>query len=178
MNMNLHRWFNTSVSVLVLAGLIALSYFGYGKYVELNTLQLHKSEMNQITADEGFSKCAYTDSLGFSTIGFGHLVKRGEDYKSCITIATAFSLLHKDYLIALGSVERNYPWAEGEVKLVLANMSYQLGTTRLALFERTLRHLESKRYSKAAVEMIDSKWAEQTPRRSLRLAVRVLSLDR
>lgn len=176
MTKNWHRWFNTSVSVLVLAGLLAASAIGYEKYIEVSTKQIHKSEMNQITLDEGFSKCSYTDSLGFRTIGFGHLVKKGENFNSCISIATAFSLLHKDYLIALRSVEKRYPWAEGEAKLVLVNMSYQLGSTRLSRFEKTLRHLESNRWRKAAIEMIDSRWAIQTPKRAIRLAVRVLSL--
>lgn len=177
MNMKLHRWFNTSVSVLVLVGLIIASSFGYSKYIEVSTTQRHESEMLQITSDEGFRKCSYKDSLGFSTIGFGHLIKRGEKFKGCISLDIAFTLLHEDYSSALVSVEYLYPWAEGEVKLVLANMSYQLGENRLARFEKTLRHLESKRYGRAAVEMMDSRWAKQTPKRALRLAVRILSLN-
>ena len=105
------------------------------------------------------------------------MIKEGENYSQCISLKTAFFLLHDDYTEALVSVEVRYPWAKGEVKLVLANMSYQLGENRLAKFEKALMHLESKRYGKAAIEMMNSRWAKQTPKRSLRLAVRVLSLN-
>ena len=140
------------------------------------TRELYSSEMNQIAVDEGFKRCEYDDSLGYRTIGFGHLVKKNERFDDCIDMAQAFNMLESDYLEAVGSVERNYPWAEGEVKMVLTNMSYQLGTGRLAQFKKTLKHLENKNYSNAAIEMMSSRWAKQTPQRSLRLAVRILSL--
>jgi lysozyme len=176
MSKGLHRWFNTSVSTIVLTGLVIASTFGYTKYTELDNKQIYSSEMNQITNDEGFKKCSYNDSLGYQTIGFGHLVKHGEDFNSCITMPLAFDMLHDDYYIAVRSVEHRYSWAEGEVKLVLVNMSYQLGGTRLAKFKKTLIHLENKDYRNASIEMLDSTWAKQTERRALRLAVRILSL--
>lgn len=172
----LHRWFNTSVSALVMAGLIISSTIGYSKYQELVLVQEYTTEMIQLSEDEGFRQCAYNDSLGLNTIGFGHLVKQGENFDKCITMPQAFDMLHKDYYTAVHSVEKRYPWAEGEVKLVLINMSYQLGETRLAKFKQTLKYLKQEDYSNAAIEMMDSRWARQTKDRALRLAVRILSL--
>lgn len=177
MNKKFHRWINTSVSTCVLVGLILASSFGYSKYTELSNQQLYSSEMNQIVNDEGFRRCKYNDSLGLNTIGFGHLVKQGESFAKCITMPQAFDMLNEDYYEALRSVERNYPWAEGEVKLVLTNMSYQLGATRLTKFKRSLKHLKNKQYSEAAIEMMESRWARQTPQRSMRLAVRILAIQ-
>lgn len=177
MNRKWHRWFNTSVSAFVLAGLVLASTFGYDKYIELSNTQIYKTEMNQITEDEGFKKCHYNDSLGYKTIGFGHLVKSGESFDKCISIPKAFEMLESDYYDAVSSVERRYSWAEGEVKLVLINMTYQLGATRLAKFENTLKALKQEDYGTAAIEMLDSRWGKQTERRALRLAVRILALQ-
>ena len=177
MNKKLHRWINTSVSALVLAGLILASTLGYDEYTNLNNQQIYSSEMNQIAMDEGFRRCNYNDSLGYKTIGFGHLVKKGESFERCISIPEAFDMLNEDYLIALKAIERNYPWAEGEIKLVLTNMSYQIGITRLMKFDNTIKHLKNEQYREAAIEMMDSIWAKQTPQRSMRLAVRILSLQ-
>lgn len=176
MSVKLHRWFNTSLlTVMIVVVLLAIG-FGYNKFESISIENKLSSEMMQITDDEGFRKCAYKDSLGFRTIGFGHLVQEGENFSKCITISTAMRMLQEDYSIAISSVEYKYPWAEGEVKLVLANMSYQLGSSRLSKFQKMLSNLENKRYNRAAVEMMDSRWAKQTPQRSMRLAIRVLSL--
>ena len=177
MNKKWHRWFNTTVSGVVMAGLILASSFGYDKYIELDSKETYSTEMVQITEDESFRRCAYNDSLGYRTIGFGHLVKPTEEFGQCINMSEAFDMLNKDYYGAVSEVEHNYPWAEGEVKLVLINMTYQLGTTRLAKFEGTLDALKQEDYRLAALEMLDSIWAKQTPNRAMRLAVRILSLQ-
>jgi len=174
MNKKLHRWINTSFTSIALAGLIFASAFGYGKYEEL---VVYKSEMNQIVEDEGFRKCAYNDSLGYRTIGFGHLVKPDESFDTCITAATAFDMLEEDFYSSMDSVGRRYPWASGEVQLVLVNMTYQLGENGLSKFKKTLQALKEEDYRTAALEMLNSKWAQTTPNRSMRLAVRVLSLQ-
>ena len=174
MSMKIHSWINTSFTAIATAGLIFASTFGYAKYEEL---VVHKTEMNQIVVDEGFRKCAYNDSLGYRTIGFGHLVKPSEDFATCITAADAFDMLEDDFYYAMDSVGRKYPWASGEVKLVLVNMTYQLGENGLSKFKNTLKALEAEDYRTAALEMLDSKWATITTNRSMRLAVRVLSLQ-
>ena len=51
----------------------------------------------QIKEHEGFVDTVYKDSLGFATIGYGHLVERNENISDTITESQADSLFEKDY---------------------------------------------------------------------------------
>ena len=136
--MKLHRWLNTSLSTLGLVGGLLASSYAYGKYQDILLAQGHASEMAQIVSDEGFRQCRYKDSKGLGTVGFGHLILPNENLK-CVTTQKAITLLQDDYYIAWAEVEKNFPWAEGEVKLVLTNMSYQIGITKLRKIKKTLK---------------------------------------
>ena len=172
----IHRWLNTALTALVLCGLVVGGKFAYAKYSSITIEETYASEMTQITKDEGFRECTYKDTKGLGTIGFGHLILTNEEI-TCITLPEAMLLLQKDYTIALTAVERNFPWAEGEVKLVLTNMSYQLGITKLLKFKKTLKHLKAKDYTNASIEMTKSRWYKETPKRALRQAIRILALE-
>jgi len=56
------------------------------------------------------------------------------------------------------------------VKDVLLEMAYQLGVSGLLKFKKTLEHINNKDFEKASEEMLDSKWARQTPNRAKELA--------
>jgi len=56
-------------------------------------------------------------------------------------------------------------------------MSFNLGITRLLKFKNFLKAMEDKDWDKAAVEMIDSRWAIQVGPRAVRLKDRVLKGD-
>lgn len=146
------------------------------KFNELSNVQHRTSEITQLMMDEGFKKCVYNDSLKIKTIGFGHKVLEGEKFK-CITHRVAIELLRKDYDYAANSVDNNYPWAYGEVRLVLINMTYQMGQSGVSKFLKTLSNLRDGQYDEAAIELLDSIWAEQTPNRALRLAGRIMSIS-
>ena len=176
MKMKLHRWLNTVLVTLVLVGGILASSYAYGKYQDILLAQGHASEMAQIVSDEGFRSCKYKDSKGLGTVGFGHLILPNENL-TCVTPQKAINLLQNDYYIAWAAVEKHFPWADGEVKLVLTNMSYQIGITKLRKFEKTIKYLEEENYTSASMEMIDSKWYKETPKRAMRLAVRILALE-
>ena len=53
---------------------------------------------------------------------------------------------------------------------VFVNMTFNLGSTRLAMFKKFLAAVEARDYETAAEEMLDSKWAEQVKGRADRLA--------
>lgn len=176
MNKKLHRWLNTILITTALVGGTLFADKAYKAYNDLDLTQQHSSEMAQIVSDEGFRKCRYKDSKGLGTVGFGHLILPNENI-NCITPQEAILLLQEDYYEAWEAVERNFPWAEGEVKLVLANMSYQIGITKLVKFKKTIKYMKDEQYTKAAMEMIDSKWYRETPIRAMRLTVRILALQ-
>jgi lysozyme len=167
-----HRIFNTAVVIVA----IVLSVVAYFKVPEMQFEKDYKNEIAQLVEDEGLRLEVYDDTLANPTIGFGHLVKQGEQFGK-ITPHEAIALLINDYAIARDSVESRYSWADGDVKLVLINMTYQMGPARLAKFEKAIGALRDGNYKLAAAELLDSAWAKQTPKRAQRLAGRILQLD-
>ena len=61
-----------------------------------------------------------------------------------------------------------------DLQRVMANMCFNLGITRLLKFKKFLAAMEDKEWDKAAVEMMDSRWATQVGARATRLKDRVL----
>lgn len=172
----IHRSINTFLTLLVVViGFKVLTPI-YDDLSGLKAERIVQSEIAQIVEDEGYRAKPYKDSLGKWTIGFGHLIKEGESFDD-LTPHKAVEMLRKDYAKASEDVDRIYPWAAGEVRLVLINMTYQLGSNGLSKFEKTIRYLKSNQYDLAAGEMLTSKWAIQTPRRASRLAGRIMAIN-
>ena len=49
-------------------------------------------------------------------------------------------------------------------------MSYQMGVSGVARFKKTIQYLADSQYEKASKEMLDSRWARQTPNRAIELS--------
>ena len=133
-----------------------------------------KDLLESIKHHEGFVEHVYDDSLGIPTIGYGFAIKDlvlEEDL--CDEI-----LLRK--LRILGkSVMGKFPFFDSlpsDCKTVLMEMCYQLGVTGVSKFKKALKAMEGGDWEKAADEMLDSKWAKQTPNRAKELSNIVRSL--
>lgn len=176
-----HRTINSLLSVIVLV----LGYFFlqaqlkplYEDISGITEQRVEREEIAQIFNDESLRLCQYKDSLGNATIGVGHLVLKRDNLPKCITSHKAIELLTEDYRYAKANVEKRYPWAEGETKLILINMTFQLGENRLAKFKQTLKYLENGDYQLAAGEVLDSVLYKQSPRRLERHAARILAMS-
>ena len=84
----------------------------------------------------------------------------------------------KDIQNVIDDLDRNMDWWKNlpeDLQKVMANMCFNLGITRLLKFKNFLAAMEDKDWDKAAVEMIDSRWATQVGPRSVRLKDRVLN---
>ena len=64
----------------------------------------------------------------------------------------------------------------GEVKEILVNMMFNLGPSRLQKFKKFSEAVNNKNWSKAADEMVDSKWYKQVGDRSKRLVARMRAI--
>ena len=133
-----------------------------------------KDLLESIKHHEGFVEHVYDDSLGIPTIGYGFAIKDlvlEEDL--CDEI-----LLRK--LRILGrSVMSKFPFFDSlpsDCKTVLMEMCYQLGVTGVSKFKKALKAMEDGDWEKAADEMLDSKWAKQTPNRAKEMSNIVRSL--
>ena len=135
----------------------------------------------EIKADEGEVLEVYLDHLGYPTIGIGHLV-RPEDEESGkpagtpITAERSRELFARDIQSAIEDCERLYGqwhnWPE-EVQLIMVNMCFNLGVTRLAKFKNMHNMLSQHKWKEAAAEGRDSRWYRQVTNRAERLMTRL-----
>ena len=128
---------------------------------------------DRIKRHEGYRDIIYIDSLGYNTIGYGHLVVEdgfipGIQYSK----AELEKVFEKDFAIAVQSANK----LVGDFDLhddafgIVVEMCFQLGFPRVSKFKFFLAALKIQDYEKAAEEMLLSKWHEQTPVRCQELS--------
>lgn len=122
----------------------------------------------------------YKDHLGYPTIGYGHLILKGEDFSKGLTDAEATTLLAKDLQVAVNdakSIYEQFKMTGGiDLQLVLAQMCFQMGKTKVLGFRKAMLAMGAGDYKTAGKEMRDSTWYRQTTSRAERLARIVESL--
>jgi len=135
----------------------------------------------EIKADEGEVLEVYEDHLGYPTIGIGHLVRfedeeHGKPTGTPITPERSRELFDRDVEYAIKDCERLYGqwhnWPE-EVQLIMVNMAFNLGATRLAKFKNMHNMLSQHKWKEAAAEGRDSRWYRQVTNRAERLMARL-----
>ena len=183
MKQKIHRTINTvliigiiPIFLLLIKPLTDSTNDLYEKFSGIYIERIINSEIAQIGEDEGYRSCYYKDSLGFGTIGFGTLVNNTMVEGECIDAHEAVRLLRLHYNISLNSVEKHYKWAEGDTKLILVNLAYNMGETRLSKFKKMLKHLKNKNYDLAAGELLNSRYAKQVRLRAGRMASRIMAI--
>jgi lysozyme len=130
----------------------------------------------QIKRHEGLRLEAYKDSLGYLTIGYGHLLSKKADpaaAEMAVTKAEADQMFEGDYKAAEADAKKLllcWDNLSAPRQAVMINMAFNLGFEGLKGFAQTISHIEGRRYNKAADAMLASKWAKQVGRRSLELA--------
>ncbi|GHV09240.1 lysozyme [Campylobacterota bacterium] len=132
----------------------------------------------QIKKHEGLRLEAYKDSLGYWTIGYGHyLGNAATPTPANITQAEADALFERDFAVAYEDAKRLVfgEWdAVGDARqAIVVNMSFNLGFNALKNFKKMVTCLETHEYSKAADEMLNSKWAAQVGKRATELATQM-----
>jgi lysozyme len=135
----------------------------------------------ELIADEGCVYAVYLDHLGLKTVGIGHLCRETDPEHSMEVGAPAsedrvLELFDRDMAWTLKDCHRLLPDWEmlpEEVRLIVANMCFNLGANRMGGFKRFLEAVGKKDWDSAADEMVDSKWHRQVPERSSRLIARM-----
>lgn len=125
----------------------------------------------QLRRDEGEVLHAYTDSEGWLTIGIGRLIDKRKN--GGITQKESSYLFQNDISKVAAGVAQALPWSaqlDEARRGVLLNMAFQMGLQGLLGFKNTLATIQAGDYKKAAQQMLQSKWATQTPQRAKRLS--------
>ena len=146
----------------------------------MNIEQLRK----ELERDEGVKYEVYLDHLGYPTFGIGHLIT-DDDPECGASVGTKVSddrvqeAFEADVETVVSDCERLYVQFEHlpeEAQLIIANMMFNMGYTRLSKFKGMKRGVDARDWESAADEMVDSKWYDQVTRRADRLVVRMRSL--
>lgn len=125
----------------------------------------------QLLREEGAESCAYQDSLGYWTIGVGRLIDSRKG--GGLSNEEIDFLLENDIKTKTREVLLALPWMprlSEPRQAVLIGMAFQMGIGGLLKFKRALGSIEDGQYAEAAVEMLESKWGNQTPERAYRMA--------
>jgi len=121
-----------------------------------------------IKENEGYVGIVYKDSLGIDTIGYGFAIKDLElDKDICdIILERKIKELEDRVKLKFGW----YPFMPKVIQDVVMEMCYQLGVTGFSKFVKTITYLKDKDFKNASIEMLDSKWAKQTPNRAKKMS--------
>jgi lysozyme len=124
--------------------------------------------LNAVKLSEGFRERVYKDTLGIDTIGYGFAIK---DLVLDEDLAEIILRRKLDKLI--DNADKKFKFLKDmptEVQDVIYEMCYQLGITGVSKFKKTLAYLENYEFKMASAEMLDSRWAIQTPNRAKKLS--------
>lgn len=139
----------------------------------------------EIASDEGVRLDIYLDHLGLPTVGIGHLIREadaehGKPVGTQITPERCRQLFALDIAVTVEDCRalfENWDDLPKECQLILANMAFNLGRSRLGRFLKLRAAIVNYDYDEAATQMADSKWARQVPNRAGRLIDRMRALS-
>ena len=133
----------------------------------------------QIKRHEGEVLEVYADSLGYLTLGVGHLIQPNDpEHGQPAGTPVSQEVVDKYYEIDFDKhLEETkhvighdvFDGLPGEIQEVLVNMCFNLGANRLGKFRNMLNAVEDHDWERMAVEMEDSRWFKQVGRRSVEL---------
>ena len=134
--------------------------------------------------DEGVKYEIYNDHLGYPTFGIGHLVvesdeEHGKPVGTPVSEDRVNSVFEKDVAIMIDEAKKIFPNLDKlpeEAQQVIVNMTFNMGRPRLSQFKKFIAGVNAGDWNKAAVEMMDSRWAKQVGARAERLRDRIKAL--
>ena len=135
----------------------------------------------ELKIDEGCKYETYLDHLGLPTAGIGHLLT-GKDDEYDKPIGTVVSeervteWFDQDIQMTMSDCKKVYDdWdaLPEEVKLIMANMMFNLGYPRFCKFKKMIQAVKDGNWIEAGNQMQDSRWYKQVTNRADRLINRM-----
>lgn len=121
-----------------------------------------------IKVHEGLRLDKYLDSRGFPTIGYGHLIEKGESMPDRITKQKADELFDMDYEHHKAAAKKipGYDQASGLQKAALIDLTFNMGPAWASGFPSFKKAFAAGDYDRAGKELVDSAWYGQVGRRA------------
>jgi lysozyme len=139
----------------------------------------------EIAADEGRRTTVYLCTASKKTVGIGHMLTADDpewpmDVGDTISDERVDELFDQDIATTLEDcriIFDDFGAMPEEAQRVFANMAFQLGRYRLSAFKRSIKYANESSWLECSEEILDSKWAKQTPNRAERLSNRLAALS-
>tara|TARA_R110000803_G_scaffold101744_1_gene169745 strand:- start:253 stop:699 length:447 start_codon:yes stop_codon:yes gene_type:complete len=131
--------------------------------------------LESVRKHEGYRNKVYLDTLNKRTVGVGHLCVEDfwEDNKE-YEESFLMDILQKDLQNSIDGAEnlcKNLNISD-DAKIIIIEMIFQLGKTGVSKFRNMWKALAENppNYEEASIQMLDSRWAKQTPNRAKEMA--------
>ena len=138
----------------------------------------------ELKTDEGCKYEIYLDHLGLPTFGIGHLVtERDPEYQKEVgTVVDEIrvnEVFEQDIGVTVDECKILFvDWSNlpEEVKLITANMMFNMGRPRLSKFKKMIQAIKDGDWLEAGNQMKDSRWYKQVTNRADRLISRIRAI--
>ena len=143
-----------------------------------------ESLREQLKTDEGVKYEIYKDHLGYPTFGIGHLIteddpEHGEPDGTEISEDRVNEVFETDVSKFVDEAKILFPDLDDLPEIaqqVIVNMAFNMGRPRLSKFKNFIAGVNDRDWTRAAEEMMDSRWADQVGARATRLRNLILTL--
>lgn len=158
-----------------------------------------KKIIESLKKHEGFKKEVYACTQGVATIGYGFalkdlnakeravwgkelrltqdevegLIKARAWHLLYMSEATAEEILELKVTACLKAVFATWQWLayrDSDLQEAFCEWVYQLGLESVKGFKKSLALIEAEKYAVASAEVLESRWAKQTPKRAKALS--------
>ena len=138
----------------------------------------------QLKIDEGVKYEIYKDHLGYPTFGIGHLItendpEHGKPDGTKISEDRVNEIFETDVAKFVSEAKILFPDLDDlpdVAQQVIVNMAFNMGRPRLSKFKNFIAGVNDRDWTRAAEEMMDSRWATQVGDRAIRLRNQILTL--
>lgn len=126
-----------------------------------------------IEQEEGWRDTPYYDHLGYPTVGYGfnlHMPKNAPLPGFVLPKAAGAAWLQSFIDAIRSQLEEELSWMNEDRQSIIISMAYQMGIKGVLGFGNMWSAIRRQDWDSASDEMLDSRWARQTPARAHRHA--------
>ena len=130
-----------------------------------------------VKKEEGYRLETYKCTEGHLTGGYGHKMLKGETPPT--DHAGWLKIFERDFARAMTGADDLLmlcPNIHETARHIVVEMVYQMGSYGVSRFKKFLQALQDSDYKEASVQMLDSRWAKQTPNRANRMSERMANI--
>jgi len=123
---------------------------------------------SMIKSHEGLRLKPYKDTRGLPTVGYGHLIKKGEDYSKGLTQQQADELFDRDFEHHLAQARSTPGWdkASHAQRHAMVDLAYNMGGAWHKKWPKFSAAAQAGDWDKAARELEKSRWYKQVKTRA------------